>query len=555
MSFRSEFRRRASMATDNLGDAFLEPRTDSLPRRPIRDTPRVLLLFPRLPFSFWSTPEIAKGDYKAFFPPLGLLTLAALLPDHWQVSLADLNVGPIPESDWHEADLVMVSGMHAQRQGLLELLMRARASGKITVTGGPYPSTCPEELIDHGCDFVACGEGEATVPLLLELLKDASEGGVIRSRSPADLSCSPVPRFDLIRMGDYRNAAIQTSRGCPHSCEFCNISSLYGNTVRYKEPGQVIAELELLLRLGAPRSIFVSDDNFIGIRSHAKSILEAITAWNRLHGEPFGFTTQTTVALGRDLEMIDLLTAANFGELFVGIESPDEEPLTRASKRQNQPGRLLEWMETICKNGLTVIPSFILGLDGEEKGVGGRICDLVEKSAAPIAMINLLQAPPGTRLWNRLQAEGRLIQEIPDGEEILGTLNFVPDRPLDEVISEYRTVWAYLYEPSRFLARAYRYYLRMRPTRRAMALERGAKYEGPRGRRDPMKRRTRDLGVFLNLVWRQGVLRTTRRQFWRQMIGMARRNPSRLVPYVIRCVWAEHMFEIRRMLIDPNDQN
>lgn len=541
------------MPTANIEDAFLEPRKGGLPTKPVGEAPRVLLVFPKLPFSFWSIPEIAAAGWKASFPPLGLLTLAALLPDPWEVKLADLNVGPIPESDWRCADLVMISGMHAQRQGILEAIAIGRASGKITVAGGPYPSSCPEELIDAGCDFVACGEGEATVPLLLDLLKNGSEGGVIRSRSFPDLSRSPIPRFDLVRMENYRNAAIQTSRGCPHSCEFCSIASLYGSSVRYKKPGQVVQELELLHRLGAPPSIFISDDNFIGVRSHAKSILEAITAWNRSRGEPFGFITQTTVALGRDLEMIDLLTAANFGEVFVGIESPDEEPLSRAGKRQNRPELLLDWLETICRNGLTVIPSFILGLDGERTGVGERICELVEKSGAPIPMVNLLQAAQGTRLWDRLKAEGRLTDEVPSGEQTFGGLNLVPDRPLGEVISEYRAAWDHLYEPSRFLARAYRYYLRMRPTREATAREKGEKYEGARKCQDPARRRFLDLRVFLNLVWRQGVRRTTRLQFWTQLIGLARKNPSRLRPYLIRCIWAEHMFEIRRMLMDRND--
>ncbi|PKN63215.1 MAG: B12-binding domain-containing radical SAM protein [Deltaproteobacteria bacterium HGW-Deltaproteobacteria-15] len=538
------------------GDAFLEPRrsrTKSFSLGPDHNTARVLMVCPEFPYSFWSMPNGRKATgYKAILPPLGLLTVAALLPSRWEVSVADQNLGPIRESDWEAADLVMVSGMNAQSRGILQVISEARRRGKTLVAGGPYPSSSPEEVIQAGCDFVVCGEGETTVPLLIDLLREGSEGGVIRSRSRPDLSTSPIPRFDLIRMRDYMYMAIQTSRGCPFSCEFCNVVALFGNSIRYKGPGQVAAELELLHRLGAPRPVFICDDNFIGDRRPAKSILKAVTDWNRSHGEPFGFITQTSARLGADVEMIDLLTAANFGQVLVGVESPDDEALSRASKRQNLPGQFLNWMETICRNGLTVFPSFILGMDGEKKGVGKRICELVEKSAAPVPVLNLLHAAPGTRLWGRLEGEGRLLKEIPVEEEIFSPLNFLPDRPQEDVISEFKAAWEYLYEPSRFLARAYRYYLRMRPTRRAMARRKREKYDGPREMRPPMRQRLTELRAFLSMIWKQGVFAATRIQFWSQMLGMMRKNPSRLRQYMDACAFGEDMFQIRRMLINPS---
>ncbi|MDD5203939.1 MAG: B12-binding domain-containing radical SAM protein [Desulfobacterales bacterium] len=521
------------------------------PLSPLMGTPRVLMVFPELARSFWSLTDIRKAlGSKALFPPLGLLTVAALLPSGWKATLSDLNVRPIPESDWEAADLVMVSGMHAQREGFFRLIAEARKRGKPIAAGGPYPSSCPDELIEAGCNFVACGEGETTVPLLIDLLRQGSEGGVIRSNIHPDLSSSPIPRFDLIRMRDYLNMAIQTSRGCPFSCEFCDVVALYGSAIRYKGPLQVVAELEMLLRLGARRTVFVCDDNFIGNRNKAKSILEALVEWNRRRGEPFGFTTQTSLYLGGDLEMIDLLTAANFGEVFVGVESPDEEALSRASKRQNLSGQILRWMETICRNGLTVLPSFIIGMDGEKKGVGRRICELVEKSAAPIAMVNLLQAPPGTTLWKRLQREGRLVKKVIAEEEIFSPQNFVPVRPQDEVISEFRGTWEYLYEPSRFLARTYRYYLRMRPTRKAMAPRKGKRCTESKERRNPVGQGLLDLRGFLFLVWRQGMAGSARVQFWTQILGMIRGNPSRLKQYLISCAFGEEMFRIRRILMN-----
>ena len=334
-------------------------------------------------------------------------------------------------------------------------------------------------------------------------------------------------------MDDYVNTAVQTSRGCPHACEFCDVTALFGRVPRYKGPEQVIAELErLLYRIKAPRHVFICDDNFIADRSRARAILEAIIDWNRDRGEPFGFDTQCTVELGRDREMIDLLTAANFGQVFVGVESPDEEALVRARKTQNVRRPFVDLIDTICRNGLTVLPSFVVGLDGESKGVGRRICELVEETAAPVAMINLLQALPHTRLWERLEREGRLRRDFIPEEETFGLPNFIPDRPLEEVLSEFTGTWDYLYEPRRFLARTYRYYLAMRPTRKAMAESRGERYTAPKQRRGSLRRELLDLRALLIVVWRQGILAPYRRQFWSQWLGMMRQNPSRVNLYL-----------------------
>ena len=483
------------------------------------------------------------------YPPLGLLTVAALLPREWEVRLADLNVRPLSESDWAWADVVMLSAMHAQRRGLLEVIGEARRREKLTVAGGPYPTSHPDDVVKAGCHFVVCGEGEVTVPELVQALERGSPGEVIEARSRPDLSLSPTPRYGLLRIDDYTNTAVQTSRGCPHACEFCDVTALFGRVPRYKKPEQVIAELERLYQLRAPRNVFICDDNFIADRRRARATLEAIIDWNRDHEEPFGFGTQCTVELGRDREMIDLLTAANFGQIFVGVESPDEEPLIRARKTQNVRRPFADLINTICQNGLTVLPSFILGLDGEKKGVGRRICELVEETAAPVAMINLLQATPHTELWERLRREGRLRRDLIPEEETFGMPNYIPDRPLEEVLSEFVGTWDYLYEPRRFLARTYRYYLAMRPTRKAIAKSRGERCTGRKQRTRSLRKGRTDLRALLILVWRQGILAPYRRQFWSQWLGIMRKNPSRVILYLNRCVVGEDMFRIRRTLL------
>ena len=278
---------------------------------------RVLLIDPEFPQSFWSLVENKKlVGRKALTPPLGLLTVAALLPQEWEFRLADLNTGPLTASSWQWADLVMITGMIIQREGILRLVREAKERGKTVIVGGPCASSLPQEVLDAGADFLVRGEGETTIPRLLAALREGQPGGVIEEDGKPNMAISPVPRFDLVTLDDYAIIGIQTSRGCPFDCEFCDIVSLYGRTPRGKDPGQVIAELETLYRLGWRGLVFFSDDNFIGNQDHARAILNRLIPWVQARGEPFGFWTQASVNLGQDREMIDLLTAANFGLRF-----------------------------------------------------------------------------------------------------------------------------------------------------------------------------------------------------------------------------------------------
>ena len=289
-----------------------------------------------------------------------------------------------------------------------------------------------------------------------------------------DLTTSPIPRFDLLRLDDYVTVTIQTSRGCPFDCEFCDVVNLFGRIPRYKRPKQVMAELETLHRLGARGSVFICDDNFIGSKKHAQAFLAELTPWLRSRGEPFTFLTQASVNLGQDPEMIDLMTAANLREVFIGIESPDEKVLQTSHKYHNIKNPLIESLYNLKKNGMGVIGSFIIGLDGETTGAGERICAFVEQTDIPVTMLGVLQAAPHTSLWHRLEKEGRLRRDVGDDAGTFSALNYEPDRPEAEIMREYVEAWDYLYEPSRFLARAYRYFLAMRPARRAQAVAAGA---------------------------------------------------------------------------------
>jgi radical SAM superfamily enzyme YgiQ (UPF0313 family) len=512
---------------------------------------RALLICPEFPLSFWSFQKSSRlRGNKTVNPPLGLITVAALLPPEWELRLVDLNVSSLTGEDWQWADLVLISAMYIQRDGLLALVREAKRRGKTVVAGGPYPTSLPEALLEAGCDFVVRGEGENTMPLLLEALRDGKTGIIESHEEKPDLTTSPIPRFDLLRLQDYSAFTIQTSRGCPFDCEFCDVVNLFGRKPRYKSPQQVIAELESLYRLGATGTVFICDDNFIGSKKQAQALLKELNPWLRSRGEPFRFLTQASVNLGQDLEMIDLMTAANFDKVFIGIESPDENVLQISHKFHNIKNPLVESLQNIQKNGLAVIGSFIIGLDGEKKGAGERICAFMEQTAIPVAMLGILQAAPHTRLWHRLEKEGRLRQDMGDDLGTFSAMNLEPDRPEADIMQEYVDAWDYLYEPSRYLARAYRCYLAMRPEPRAQGAAAGGppRQEGVFDRNISWGRIFTELKAFFRIIWWQGIRTPYRRQFWTQMITMWRQNPTRFVEYIATCALGEDLFDMRRVV-------
>ncbi len=511
---------------------------------------RALLICPEFPLSFWSFRDATRlQGIKTSKPPLGLLTVAALLPWEWELRLTDLNTRRLTEQDWQWADLIMLSAMFIQGEGLLALTQEAKHRGKTVVAGGPYPTSLPEAALAAGCDFVVRGEGENTIPLFLAAMRDGKTGVIENSEKP-DLTVSPIPRFDLLRLNDYQGSTIQTSRGCPFDCEFCDVVNLFGRIPRYKTPKQVIAELETLYRLGASGDVFICDDNFIGDKKHARAILQELTPWQKSRGGPFTFLTQVSVNLGQDLALVDLMTATNLGRVFIGIESPDEKVLETSRKYHNIKNPLVESVNNLKKNGMTVMGSFILGLDGETPGAGKRICSFIEQTDIPINMLGLLQAPPHTRLWQRLEREGRLRRDIGHDGGTFSPPNYDPDRPEAEIMQEYIDAWDYLYEPSRYLARTYRYFLAMRPTRLAMAIAKGA----PRppdslpAYKKPWRASFCEIRAFLTILWRHGIRPSYRRQFWTQLIGMWKQNPSRLVNYLTACIMGEDLFSLRKIV-------
>jgi radical SAM superfamily enzyme YgiQ (UPF0313 family) len=514
---------------------------------------RVLLINPEFPLSFWTLGETLKQTgRKTLLPPLGLLTVAALLPPSWELRLVDLNTRALTALDWLWADLVMITGMIIQRQGVLNLIHEARERGKITAVGGPYATSLSQEVMEAGVDFLVRGECEDTISHFLSKLELGQRGSIIEADQKPALTASPVPRFDLAAPEDYLAMGIQTSRGCPFDCEFCDIVSLYGRKPRYKDPHQVIAELEALYRLGWRREVFISDDNFIGNPDQARAILTRLIPWMENRGGPFPFWTQTSVNLGQDKEMLDLLTAANFSYVFLGVETPDIAILSSAHKHQNIKNPLGQSLAAINANGLSMVASFVIGFDAEKPGAGDRICEFVEKMSIPVIMLNLLQPLPNTKLWERLKKAQRLLPQQTDRNVHGLQFNYLPSRPQEEILSEYIRATDRLFEPSRYLARVYRYYLNMRPTRRALGLRPGEKKTAPNPTIQEfpsLRRRNHDWVTLIEMIWRQGIRPHYRWQFWRQLLGICRQNPSRLDSYLIACAMGEDLFALREDIL------
>ncbi|MBV8883653.1 MAG: B12-binding domain-containing radical SAM protein [Chroococcidiopsidaceae cyanobacterium CP_BM_RX_35] len=499
---------------------------------------RVLLLYPLFPESFWSfNKALELIGRKVSLPPLGMITVAAILPQTWEFRLVDRNVRFETEADWAWADLIIVSGMIVQKSDLVSIIREAKQRGKLVAAGGPYVTSVPDAAIAAGVDFLVLDEGEITLPQLVEALDRGETSGMFSAGdNKPDVTHTPVPRYDLLDLDAYSDMSVQFSRGCPFQCEFCDIIVLYGRKPRTKTPAQLLAELQTLYDLGWRRSVFVVDDNFIGNKRNVKLLLRELAPWMAAHGYPFRLSTEASVDLAQDQELLDLMIAANFSAVFLGIETPDTDSLALTQKFQNTRNSLVEAVQTINLAGLRVMAGFIIGFDGEKAGAGDRIIDFVEATAIPQALCSMLQALPHTALWKRLQQEGRLLEGREECDIHQTTLtNFIPTRPLEELAQEYVSCFWRLYEPERYLARVYRHFLNMRPT--------------------PHKKQFRipelmDIRGLLIVCWRQGLKRQTRWQFWHQLFSIVRQNPGVFEHYLINCAHIEHFLEYRQIVRD-----
>ena len=411
----------------------------------------VLLIYPKFPDTFWSfTYALSFIGKKSAFPPLGLLTVASLLPEEWPKRLVDINVDSLTDKDLLWADMAFIGGMAVQRKSARQIIHRCMALNLKVVAGGPLFTSEPDEFgeVDH----LVLDEAELTLPVFLSDLKNGQSKKVYRASGFCGLCDTPTPAWHLIKMKRYASMSIQFSRGCPFSCEFCNVTALFGHRPRLKTPQQIIAELDRIYASSWRSSIFFVDDNFIGNKGYLKThLLPALIEW-RKDKKGCVFFTEASINLADDPELLGLMVRAGFDTVFIGIESPDEVSLTECHKTQNKNRDLLESVKIIHRSGLQVMGGFIVGFDSDIPSIFQRQIDFIQKSGIVTAMVGLLQAPPGTRLFERLSLEHRVANTF-SGDNVDGTTNIIPRMGIDRLLAGYQSIMKQIYSPKNYYRR------------------------------------------------------------------------------------------------------
>lgn len=412
---------------------------------------KILLLYPQYPETFWSFKHALKlVSTKALLPPLGLLTIASLLPANFEKKLIDLNVSKLKDKDILWADYVFISAMITQKDSANETIQRCKQLGVKVVAGGPLFIEYFDDYVD--VDHFVLGEGEVTLPMFLEDLKNGNPLRCYNSEVKPDITLSPIPQWSLLKLKNYQKMPIQFSRGCPFDCEFCNIAKLNGRIPRTKRPLQLIKEINSLIREGWAGSIFIVDDNFIGNKAKSKKLLKALIRWRRLTKSKITFMTEVSLNLVDDEELLALMRDAGFYSVFVGLETPSAEGLQECSKYQNKNKDLVLAVNKIHNYGMEVAGGFIVGFDSDDKYIFERQIEFIQNTGVVVAMVGLLQALPGTKLYERLKRENRLITNS-SGNNTDFSINFIPKIDKDILISGYKNIISSVYSPKQYYER------------------------------------------------------------------------------------------------------
>ncbi len=489
---------------------------------------KVLLVYPPTPETFWSFKHVLRlVSKRASLPPLGLLTVAALLPSEWDLRLVDLNVEPLSDEDLRWADCVMVSAMIVHKAAVADLTERCRKFSKTLIAGGPLFSAGRECFPD--ISHVVLGEAEAIMAELIEDLRHGTLRPTYVAAERPDITRSPVPRWDLLKPRHYVTMAVQFSRGCPFDCEFCDIPGLSGRVPRTKTPSQLVAELEDLRWRGWRDMVFVVDDNFIGNRKHTRSLLEEIIRWRVRTKTSIGFLTEASANLADDPELCELMVRAGFKKVFVGIETPSAQSLEECKKFQNCDRDLVETVRILQHAGLEVMGGFIIGFDHDGVDIFKRQFEFIQRSGVVTAMVGLLNALPETRLYRRLKKEGRLDADT-TGNNTEAKLNFQPKLSKEFLINGYRELMKRLYEP-------HHYYQRIRTF-----LDR----QKPRGPRLRLSRA--ELEAFLKSLWLLGFWHRGRIAYWRFLVSSLLKRPRQFPKAMELAIIGYHFRRVARGL-------
>ena len=474
----------------------------------------VALVYPQIPETFWSFKHALRFvSRRASFPPLGLLTVASMLPREWDKRLIDMNVARLSDADIRWADFVFLSAMVVQQESARDVVDRCRRLGTKVVAGGPLFRPGYESFGFDDVDHLVFGEAENILPRLLGDLESGCAAHVYSSPELPDVAMSPVPMWSLVSNSRYQMMNLQYSRGCPFNCEFCDIVVMNGRVPRTKTPEQVLAELDALYNHKWRGGVFFTDDNFIGNKRKLKDeILPAIIEWSNARRKPFSFMTEASINLADDEELMDLMVRAGFDTVFVGIESPNEQSLIECNKMPNKGRDLLASVKSLQNHGLQVQGGFIVGFDGDPQSIFRSQINFIQSSGIVTAMVGMLMAPPGTTLYKRLEAEKRLLPGG-TGNNTDGTTNFVPRMGLEALVSGYRQVVNTIYSPSHYYDRILTFLKEYRP-----------RSGGRRGNLSP-----RYIRALLRCMWTVGVRERGRRYYWK-LFGWTLVNKPRCFP-------------------------
>ncbi len=484
----------------------------------------ILMIYPGFPDTFWGFKHAVRFINKsATNPPLGLLTIAAMLPKEWNKRVVDVNVHPVEDKDLAWANLVMISAMDAQRGSAEQLIHRCKAAGLPVVAGGPLFTEEHDKFPE--VDYFVLNEAEITLPPFLQDWENGFPQHVYSTTGYADITQTPIPLWDLIDMGEYDAMSVQFSRGCPFNCDFCNVTALLGHRPRTKSAKQLIAELDSLYDIGWRRGIFLVDDNFIGNKRILKEeILPALIEWRK---GKIGclFITEVSINMADDEQLMDLMAQAGFLSLFIGIETPDESSLVECNKSQNQNRDLIASVKRLQHHGFQVMGGFIVGFDSDTPTIFDRQVEFIQKSGIVTAMVGLLQAPFGTELYRRMQAEGRISTTF-TGNNTDGSTNIIPIMDPDVLFNGYRRLLNQIYSPHMFYQRVRTLISEYRPRRATVHLE------------------WREIMALFKSIWQLGILGVERWEYWGLFFWALLKHPDQFPLAITFSIYGYHFRKI-----------
>ncbi len=507
---------------------------------------KCLLIHPKFsPYSFWNFVDVSKiVGAKYLAAPLGLMTVAALLPKKWEFKLIDTNVEPLLEEHFEWADVVCTGGMLPQQVGLIDIINLCHQKQLPVIVGGPDPTSQPN--LYQSADYLVLGEGEITIPMLLNDLEKGCKGGEYISSDFADMTKTVVPRFDLIKFNNYIHLNIQFTRGCPFNCEYCDVIELFGRKPRSKTPGQIIKELQTLYDLNYRGHIDIVDDNFIGNKKNVKTTLQAIKGWSEINNYPFYYGIETSINLADDDELLQLMKDVDFRLVFIGIESPEDDVLEKANKKINMNRSIVEATRKISSYGMVVNGGFIIGFDNETDQTAQKMVECIQESGICTAMLGLLYAIPNTQLTRRLKLEGRLFNEFSiftdnktQIDQASSGLNFITVRPRIDILKDFVDVLKYIYKPEHYYERIIRTCLNIKIDN---------KY------RHNLVKTLKNLRSFVRIFAQVGFNRKTGKLFWKMFFTVLFKNPRAIEWAVSLSAMFIHFYKHSKFIINLTNQ-